>query len=267
MSVPPPQTSPPASRGHVSEGFQWWAPFAALFAALVGALVLTSIIAGATGNLDGGDLPPGVLLAGTFIQDALLIAAMIGFARLGGARTSPRAFGVRRVRFRDAILAAVMVFVIFYAFLLAWSQLQPDATDDLAKDLGAKDSTLALVAVAILVGIVAPVVEELFFRGFLFGALGRTMHWVLAALVTGFVFGAIHAGGTPAVFLVPLAVLGALLCVLYRRTGSLLPGMGVHAFNNALALAVAMGWSFAGGLAAVVLGPAIVVVLAANAAD
>jgi membrane protease YdiL (CAAX protease family) len=266
MSVPP-QTAPPAPGGHVSEGFEWWAPFAALFVALMGALVLTSIVAGATGNLDGGDLPPGVLLVGTFIQDVLLVAAMVGFARLGGARTTPAAFGVRRVRFRGVILAAVLVFVVFYAFLLAWSQLQPDATDDLAKDLGARDSTVALAAVAVLVGIVAPVVEELFFRGFLFGALGRVMPWLVAAVVTGLVFGGIHAGGTPAIFLVPLAVLGALLCVLYRRTGSLLPGMGVHAFNNALALAVAMKWSFLGGVAAVILAPAIVVLLASRAAD
>jgi membrane protease YdiL (CAAX protease family) len=264
MSVPPPQTAP---QGHISEGFQWWAPFAALLAALLGAVVATSVVAMATGNLDGDDPEPGVLLVGTFIQDALLIAAMIGFAHLGGTRVTAHAFGLRRVRFGNAIGPAIVVFLVFYGFLLAWSQIQPDATDDLAKDLGAKDSTVALVAVAVLVGIVAPIVEELFFRGFLFGALGRVMPWLLAAVTTGLVFGGIHAGGTPVIFLVPLAVLGALLCVLYRRTGSLLPGMGVHAFNNALALAVTMKWSFAGGLAAVVLGPAIVVLIASRAAD
>ncbi len=267
MSVPPPETAPPVPGGHLSEGFEWWAPFAALFCALVGALVLTSIVAGATGNLDGGDLPPGVLLAGTFIQDALLIAAMIGFARLSGAPTTPHAFGVRRVRLRAVLKPAVIVFVVFYVFLLAWSQIQPEARDDLAQDLGAKDSTMALVAVAFLVAIVAPMVEELFFRGFLFGALGRIMHWGVAAVVTGLVFGAIHAGGTPAIFLVPLAVLGALLCVLYRRTDSLVPGMGVHAFNNALALGVAMKWSLIGVLAGLVIAPAIVVTLASRAAD
>ena len=267
MSVPPPQTAPPAPRGHVNEGFEWWAPFAALFAALAAALVLTSIVAGISGHLDGQHLPPGVLLIGTFIQDALLVAAMVGFAKLSGSRTTPGAFGVRRVRLSRAFVPAVIAFVVFYGFLLAWSQLQPDATDDLAKDLGAKDSTVALVAVAILVGIVAPIVEELFFRGFLFGALNRVMHWVVAAVLTGVVFGGIHAGGTPAIFLVPLMVLGALLCVLYRRTGSLVPGMGVHAFNNALALAVAMKWSAPGVIAALVLAPAIVTTIASKAAD
>jgi membrane protease YdiL (CAAX protease family) len=267
MSVPPPQTAPAAPRGHVQEGFAWWSPFAALFTAYAAAIVFGAIIAGATGNADGGDLPPGVILAATFVQDVLLVVAMVMFARLSGAVTTPAAFGLRRVSFRRAATIAALVFVIFYAFLLAWSQLDTSAKDDLAQDLGARDSTLALISVALLVGIVAPIVEELFFRGFLFGALGRVMHWVPAAMTTGLVFGGVHAGGTPAIFLVPLAVLGTLLCVLYRRTGSLLPGMGVHAFNNALALGVSLHWSADEVLLGIFLAPVAVITLMSRVAE
>src|SRR5204862_193057 len=104
----------------------------------------------------------------------------------------------------------------------------------------------------------APVAEELFFRGFMYGALRRPIGWVGAAIVTGLVFGLIHAGGTSAVFLLPLAVLGFLLCVLYRRTGSLVPGMGVHAFNNALALGTSLHWETWQVLAVVLGAPALV---------
>jgi membrane protease YdiL (CAAX protease family) len=150
--------------------------------------------------------------------------------------------------------------------LLLWQAvLDVSQKDDLAQELGARDSTLNLVLVAVLVGIVAPIAEELFFRGFLFGALRGAIGWVAGAVVTGLVFGLIHAGGTDAVFLVPLGVLGFLLCVLYRRTGSLLPGMGVHAFNNALALAATLHWAAWQGLIAVVAAPAIVIAIAAAA--
>jgi len=118
------------------------------------------------------------------------------------------------------------------------------------------------VAVAVLVGIVAPIAEELFFRGFLFGALRGPIGWVMAAVVTGIVFGLIHAGGTSAVFLVPLGVLGFLLCVLYRRTGSLLPGMGVHAFNNALALGATLHWQAWEVLIGCVAAPSITIAIA-----
>ena len=69
------------------------------------------------------------------------------------------------------------------------------------------------------------------------------------------------SGGTPAIFLVPLAVLGFLLCVLYRRTGSVIPGMGVHAFNNALTLGVGLSWSAAGVVAALIVAPIIVMTI------
>jgi membrane protease YdiL (CAAX protease family) len=251
----------------VADGFAWWSPFAALVCAYAAAIVAGAIIAGATGNADGGDLPPGVILSATFVQDVLLVVAMVGFARLTNAPSTPAAFGLRRFSTGTALIWATVIFVGFYVFLVAWSQLDTGAKDDLATDLGADDSTVALVAVTLLVALVAPVVEELFFRGFLFGALGRVMNWMLAALATGVVFGLVHAGGTPAIFLVPLFVLGALLCVLYRRTGSLLPGMGVHAFNNALALGVSLHWSAEAVLAAIVLAPTIVISLVSQIAD
>lgn len=261
MSVPPPPTAPGPPRG-----FEWWTPFVALLAAYGIAIVFVAILAGATGNTDG-DLPPGITLVATFVQDALLVGAMVGFALLTGVRVTPATFGLRRVPPRRALLAAGAAFVVFYVFLVAWAQLQPDAKDDLLDDLGAKDSTSALLAVAVLVCIVAPIVEELFFRGFLFPALGRVMHWVPAALLAGAIFGGIHAGGTPAIFLVPLAVLGFVLCVLYRRTGSLLPGMGVHAFNNALTLGVGLSWDVAGVLAALVAAPLIVLAIVSPLAE
>jgi membrane protease YdiL (CAAX protease family) len=33
----------------------------------------------------------------------------------------------------------------------------------------------------------------------------------------------------------PLAILGIVLCLLFERTGSLLPGLAAHTLNNALA--------------------------------
>ena len=44
-----------------------------------------------------------------------------------------------------------------------------------------------------------------------------------AAIITGLVFGGVHAGSAPVVDLVPLAGLGFGLCLLYRYTGSLYP--------------------------------------------
>ena len=91
---------------------------------------------------------------------------------------------------------------------------------------------------------VAPICEEFLFRGYVFTAL-RSWHgtWP-AAVITGLVFGAVHAGSAPALDLVPLAGLGFGLCLLYRYTGSLYPCIAAHSLNNSLAFAALEGWGW-----------------------
>ena len=91
----------------------------------------------------------------------------------------------------------------------------------------------------------APIAEELFFRGFCFTALRRTLGMLPAAVLTGIIFGAIHLGGTDIEFIVPLMVFGFFLCLLYVWTDSLLPCIVLHALNNALALGVSQDWGAA----------------------
>lgn len=103
----------------------------------------------------------------------------------------------------------------------------------------------ALVLLAVAAVLVAPVLEELLFRGVvLHGLMLRTGFWP-AAVVSSVCFGALHATavgleGLPIVL--ATGVFGLGLCVLTRRTGRLGPAIGVHALRNALAVAaVALG--------------------------
>ena len=121
--------------------------------------------------------------------------------------------------------------------------VSPDDTK-LPDELGVKDSTFALLAVAFLVAVVAPMAEEFFFRGFFFGALRNWKGPWPAAVITGLVFGAIHVGSAEAAFLLPLAFFGFALCLLRERTGSLYPGIALHCVNNSLAFGVSQHWGW-----------------------
>ena len=269
---PPPQRQP--AHGDERDAlppFAPWAPFAALLVAyslaILAAFVIAAAAAAGGAEVDAEDLPTGIVLSATLVQDALLVGFAIFFGRMGGAALSAASFGLRRVRLGPAFGWALAAFGMFYAFTFVWSiALQVTENDDLAQDLGAADSALNLIAVTLLVTLAAPIAEELFFRGFLFTALWRWKGWILGAIASGIVFGLVHAGGTPVVFLAPLAVLGFLLCWLYRKTGSLLPGMGVHAFNNALALGVTLEWEWWQVILAVVLAPIAVVLIGSQVA-
>ena len=70
---------------------------------------------------------------------------------------------------------------------------------------------------------VAPICEEFLFRGYIFTALRNWRGPWPAALITGLLFGGVHAGSAPVLDLVPLAALGFGLCLLYRCTGLAVP--------------------------------------------
>jgi membrane protease YdiL (CAAX protease family) len=54
-----------------------------------------------------------------------------------------------------------------------------------------------------------------------------------AALIVGLLFGLVHITGYPLITLPVKAAFGVLACLLYERTGSLIPGVALHSFVDA----------------------------------
>jgi uncharacterized protein len=227
-----------------------WAPWtsvvaliAGLAAALFGALVIGAVALAFGASFD--NQPPSVTILATVVQDLCLIGAAILFARMAG-RVNPADFGLRSTRVPSALGWAVLAWASFYVFTAAFVALigaNPN-DDQLPKELGADESTLALLAVAFLVAVVAPVAEEFFFRGYFYGSLRNWRGVWPAAIGTGVVFGAIHGSSADAAFLLPLAFFGFALCLLYEKTGSLYPGIAVHCVNNSIAFGATQHWSW-----------------------
>ena len=78
--------------------------------------------------------------------------------------------------------------------------------------------------------VIAPVWEEIFFRGTLFPWLAGRMPVGQAQWLSALAFGAVHLHGPT---LLPLTVFGALLVGIYRTSGSLFPAILVHSLFNA----------------------------------
>ena len=84
----------------------------------------------------------------------------------------------------------------------------------------------------IAAAIVAPLVEEIFFRGFLFQGFRQRYGWVPALLLSSAIFSAAHLDPAS---LIPTFVLGLILSYVYHRTNSLWLGIIIHFLNNATA--------------------------------
>src|ERR671931_151315 len=221
----------------------WVALIAAFGGALMGALLVG--IVGAIGGADLSDPTPAVNIAATIVQDVCFVAAAVLFAGMAG-RPLPAQFGLRRPRFSPALGWMALAFLAFYIFTVVWVAILHTNADDskLPDELGVDRSTVALLAAAFLVSVVAPIAEEFFFRGFFFAALRNWKGLWPAAIITGLVFGGIHIGSADAELLLPLAFFGFVLCVLRERTGSLLPCIVLHCANNSLAFGVSQDWGW-----------------------
>jgi uncharacterized protein len=212
-----------------------WYGFAALGMALIvtvfGGGLLFAILSAATGVKSDDS---GVTLALTLVQDAALAGSAIWLA---GRIRPPRPwdFGLRSVPFLRGLKWAVIAFVIYFVFNLVYIAIfHPHQEQTTLKDLGAGNGPAITLLIGVLVVGVAPLIEEFFFRGFFYGALRTQIPFVGAALIDGLVFGIVHAPtGVEAV--PPLFALGFALCLSYEATGSILPGVCLHALNNMIA--------------------------------
>lgn len=236
-----------------------WAPFAAMLLVVAAATVATVLVVGVADLVglavrDGDDgLPPGVLLFGTLVQDIAFVAAAFLFTRAWAGETRPSTLGLRLTPVGRGLGWAAAIYALFWVSVIVYTQaIGTGAEQDLVTDLRDEDSLLVLAGFAVLVGVAAPLVEELFFRGFLFGVLRERIGVAAAALVAGAIFGLIHAAGTPVRTLGILVLLGIGLCILYVKTGSLLPCMGLHALHNSISFAATKAVDVAVGVGLVV---------------
>jgi hypothetical protein len=77
--------------------------------------------------------------------------------------------------------------------------------------------------------IAGPVIEEIFFRSFMYNALKKHIGIIASALITALIFSTLHAH---AIGFVPIMALGLLLTYLYETTGTLTASITAHIMHN-----------------------------------
>jgi membrane protease YdiL (CAAX protease family) len=93
------------------------------------------------------------------------------------------------------------------------------------------DETWLIVLMGLAVVIGAPLSEELFFRGFLYAGLRRRIWALPPALLTGTVFSMAHLQFG---LIIPFTLIGAVLSIVYERTGSIWGNIALHFVFNLL---------------------------------
>jgi membrane protease YdiL (CAAX protease family) len=218
--------------------FRWWDALVVFLAGQVGSIVAFGIGYGLSGDEAGdpGALTVGFGAAGLFAAYAIALWLV---CRRRGTGSLVRDLGLR-VRARDwwALPLGTGCAVAFGLLVLPLTWLVDErqaVVDDLNDATGAE-----LAVFAVMAALLAPVFEELIFRGLLLRSLLFLMPIVAAVTVTAVAFGAVHfLGGNPLGTLAVLPALiglGAVAAVLAVRSGELSQPILLHVGFNLLAV-------------------------------
>jgi uncharacterized protein len=130
-----------------------------------------------------------------------------------------------------AIPALLVIWVALAAVLAAWTLLAGGPPPRNPLEPAAREGNWAFAAVfTLFAAIVAPVTEEVFFRGMVYNGLRQRLHPLLAAILQAAAFGLLHTFGYVHAALAALS--GLALAAVYEWRGTLLAPIFVHALQN-----------------------------------
>jgi hypothetical protein len=186
-----------------------------------------------------------ITAAATFLFQ--LVAACFGLVAIGVYGRLRKVdmrqlLGLRKIHWRDPLfviggyVAYAVLFTAAALLLEAFSPIDVGKEQALGFD---KDSTgWALVMAFAGLVIIPPLIEEVVFRGFLYGTLRAHAYGVaVATVVTSICFAALHLSGSTDNSLLWIAffdtfVLSVVMCVVREKTGAIWASIGIHALKN-----------------------------------
>jgi membrane protease YdiL (CAAX protease family) len=223
----------------------FWRSLGLIFWVIAGFVLASLIVAVISGllvalGLPVDDINESVLntaAAGlVYLLSALIVIG--GPQLVRGFRTTRHELGLPRLpSWRDILFAPAAFVVYFIATSIVTTivaTLVPGFNLNETQDVGFANLTLPyeyILAFLTLV-VLAPVAEELLFRGYLYGKLRRWVSVWTAALVTSVVFGVVHGQWNVGV---DVFVLSLVMCSLREMTGSIWAGILLHMLKNGLA--------------------------------
>jgi membrane protease YdiL (CAAX protease family) len=213
-----------------------------VLAGFVLAQVVVTIIIGALTsvgvNLEG--INPAVLntVAGGVIY-ALSLLLVIGLPWLVKKyRTSKEDLGLQRGPEWIELLLAPAGFIVYLllsaVFVFLAMQFLPFVDFEQVQDTGYSQIALQyeFILALIMLVCIAPIAEEILFRGYLFGKLRAHVPVWLAVLISSLLFAAVHGAWNVGI---DVFALGIVLCLLRVVSGSLWPSIILHMMKNGLA--------------------------------
>lgn len=151
----------------------------------------------------------------------------VGWSTVGWRRANlGRALVYLAVLLLGFIVLASLLLIILGALLQGFNANQPQSnqfTNGVSSHM-----SISIVALVLL----PPILEETIFRGFIFPTIAKYTGMIWGAVLSSLLFAILHFQANIGVY---TFILGLVLCFMYVKLKSIVPGMFLHMINNYLA--------------------------------
>ncbi|RBP45403.1 CAAX prenyl protease-like protein [Roseimicrobium gellanilyticum] len=189
----------------------------------------------ATRATEDPDGPNTVGILASMLFMLVICTFIIVYLRLFRDLHPPELFGLRHMPVHHALLWGFLAIVVTYAVVFLVASLK----DGISQDQSPQETVDSFrkttdwgfrILMGFMAIVIAPVTEELIFRGFVYGVAKRFTDRWFATIFSAVMFAIVHfhVGTAPELF-----VLGLGFAVAYEQTGSLLVPVFMHMFFNA----------------------------------
>lgn len=227
------------SKHQTKPEFKLWGLLAAVFVPLgivaVAQLVSFLIANGLNWPIVNGELETYQTYILAFISICLPIPLMLIYLKRRNYKLSDLGFKYPANKYIWVTILTFLIYIVSMLVVLSLvSSFFPNFNPDQAQDLGLNDpgKSIEYIILFLLLVIFTPLVEESLFRGFMFNGLRRRWGWVVAAIMSAFIFGAIHGQLNVGIDTFIMSLYSAWL---FHKSNSIWPSIGLHALKNGLA--------------------------------
>jgi membrane protease YdiL (CAAX protease family) len=171
-----------------------------------------------------------LLIVSDIVSVALIVALVLSFYK---EKLSSLGFTTKQLP--KALLYGVVGFVVAFslAYIAGYPIEQHFGVDPTQQALSQSATVSGLLPLVILSGvIIAPIAEEIVFRGYLYKAFRDRFKPWYATIMSAALFSAVHLEPLAAV---QLFVIGVVLAYVYEKTDNLMAPIALHVLNNAVA--------------------------------
>ena len=198
-------------------------------------------------SMNPGDSSPieknGMTLSGAILNNIIFLiigAFVFSFASFIRGRNPNQVFGLNKISFgrilKWGLGAMIPVYIIiglgnFITQLIIPSKEQVPEMQEIVQTMISSDDVTIRITLLFSAIIVAPMVEEIIFRGYIYPILKRYSHRLFAGFMTSLLFAVVHGHMEG---LIPLLFLAIILTLCYEITGSIFVPILIHALFNGI---------------------------------